>query len=977
MTPTLLNLDPSQIKVALISLIPAMVNVAIFVYIFFFLPRSKTNTSFAVFVFLAGMWQMCEGLMKMSETAETALAWHRVAELFIICLTPSGIFFVLFFSQWMKKVSFNLLFTLLFLPGLSFIVAISQQLDECNMIKSSHWNWIPDPKITAVTLPIYIWCSLGNIVIQGLLWYYYSTVRKDKSQRRRALLLALGFTVPGIAGIITEVILPIVFKWNSIPVANSVMAVFSISSALLIKNYKSMDYSPKHHWEQIVQSMNEGLIIINNSNQIMYANKIFCELVGYTLKELRGKVAHDLFLNDGEKEKVLADRAERRKTNQWGNYEIQLKTKEGGKVWMMASGSPYLDKNGLVIGSIGILTDINKIKKTEGFFRALIENADEIIVLVNKEGEIFYFSPALERLTGYAAEEIVGKNKTFLMHPDHILESEKVRQEIITCPGKIIHRTSRFRKKDGTYLWVEGTTTNLLHDENVCALVVNFRDISARKIMEEELEQSEKNLKEAQAISNMGSWQVDFVNNSFGWSDESYEILGIEKGEIEPSLESFLSFIHPEDLAQVKNVIFRSNSTLQGFSYHCRIIRKDGLLRYVYSDCRFVLDKSGKPVRMYGIMHDITDRKLIEEHLISAKKQLEKNEHSLKEAQAMAHLGNWEVDLATNKVTWSDENYRILGYQPGSVEPSSDIFQASIHPDDLERVKQILENSIKTCTPYSFYHRVVHPSGEIRRIFSSAQFDFDASNKPLRLYGTGLDVTEISEKEEKLKVANKDLEMFIYKASHDLRGPLASIIGLTQISQLEINDPLAGRYLSMIDGAARKLDSTLISLTQSMHIKDTKVFDNEINFDELILNACSKFEYSPGFSRLQIKSNVLINTSFVSSKVIIESIIQNLIENAIKYQNYNSSKSFLNINVVGNCNKLRIELEDNGIGIDKFVQQKIFEMYFRGTTESTGSGLGLYLVKVGVDRLGGKIDIESEKGKGTTFVIDLPLEQKN
>jgi signal transduction histidine kinase len=233
------------------------------------------------------------------------------------------------------------------------------------------------------------------------------------------------------------------------------------------------------------------------------------------------------------------------------------------------------------------------------------------------------------------------------------------------------------------------------------------------------------------------------------------------------------------------------------------------------------------------------------------------------------------------------------------------------------------------------------------------------------------DVTERKKTEEALKTTNQELETFIYRASHDLRGPLASIIGLANLSKLEIKDTLALKYLDMIGTGTEKLDYTLTELVKAMEIKNIENFSNVIDFESMIKEAIVKFEFFPGYSRLKIDIEISLEKIFTSNRFILETIIQNLVENAIKYQNYNCPEPFLKIKVSENEDGVDIVVQDNGLGIQKSIQKRIFEMYFRGASDLKGSGLGLYLVKKGVEKLNGIINLDSEKGEGAIFTIKL------
>ncbi|HEY6160608.1 MAG TPA: HAMP domain-containing sensor histidine kinase [Bacteroidia bacterium] len=231
----------------------------------------------------------------------------------------------------------------------------------------------------------------------------------------------------------------------------------------------------------------------------------------------------------------------------------------------------------------------------------------------------------------------------------------------------------------------------------------------------------------------------------------------------------------------------------------------------------------------------------------------------------------------------------------------------------------------------------------------------------------------VLKKKEGLKEANRELENFIYKATHDLRGPLSSIIGLISISKTDIEDEKASNYMAMIESAARQLDTTLSGLMQSIRIKDAKDFNEPIDLPVLLEEIKERLKFKEGFDGILIQTQIEPGITFVSNKLIISSLVQNFMDNAIKYRDERKKERYLRINIQKDGDRLRMIFSDNGIGIARELQEKIFDMYYRATENSSGSGLGLYLVKAGVDKLGGKISVQSEPGMGSTFTVEIPM----
>jgi len=389
---------------------------------------------------------------------------------------------------------------------------------------------------------------------------------------------------------------------------------------------------------------------------------------------------------------------------------------------------------------------------------------------------------------------------------------------------------------------------------------------------------------------------------------------------------------------------------------------KLGVTDYAIKDKLFLLNAK--------IIRALKEAKEKKEKLI-AEQKLVQSQKSLAEAQAIAHIGNWETEFPSGFTSWSDEAFAILGLSPDEISPSLFAFLSFVHPDEREKISEIIKKSKSNKEDFSFYCRIIRKDGAQRHLYTDCRFIAEKKDA-FHLKGIIHDVTASKKMEEELKASNKELETFIYRASHDLRGPLSSIIGLTRVSKHEITDEKSKAYFQMVETSAKKLDDTLISLVQSMTMRDTNLSCEEIDLHAVIREVLNQLQFHEGFSRMDISVNNPAALKIRSSKMIIGSVFQNLIQNAIKYQNYQQEKSFLKITISKEGNIAKMIFEDNGIRIEESFQGKIFSMYFRATTSGSGSGLGLYIVKLGIEKLGGTIELKSEKGSGSSFIVSLP-----
>jgi signal transduction histidine kinase len=220
-------------------------------------------------------------------------------------------------------------------------------------------------------------------------------------------------------------------------------------------------------------------------------------------------------------------------------------------------------------------------------------------------------------------------------------------------------------------------------------------------------------------------------------------------------------------------------------------------------------------------------------------------------------------------------------------------------------------------------------------------------------------------------VRNTELDNFVYKVSHDLRAPLSSVLGLINLARLPGNDDNLKDYFGVIEKKVNQLDHFITDVLS--HSKNLKldVIIEAIDFHELIDQTFIDLSYLKGAE--QIKRSIIVNGAvFYSDRWRIAEIFRNLVSNAIKYRDFNKSNPEINVAIVIDENQAIITFKDNGIGIELHNLEKIFNMFYRASEQSDGSGLGLYIVKNATDKLRGEVQVSSTIGEGTSFVINLP-----
>lgn len=226
----------------------------------------------------------------------------------------------------------------------------------------------------------------------------------------------------------------------------------------------------------------------------------------------------------------------------------------------------------------------------------------------------------------------------------------------------------------------------------------------------------------------------------------------------------------------------------------------------------------------------------------------------------------------------------------------------------------------------------------------------------------------------KLQEANKELKTFIYRASHDIRGPICSLKGLISVAKNEAGENNLGQLMDFMDNSANRLDTILIHLISTLELKDKEIQPEAIDFKELIGDILDQHKGSSKFQRLELSVKT-VPPVYLSDKKILIAIFKNIIDNAVKYHNYSIERPCIGIEVKEAESGLEITIADNGVGIRPELVDKVFDMFFRASSQTEGIGLGLYLTKIGVEKLNGTISLKSEEREGTEVSIFIPAEK--
>ncbi len=284
-----------------------------------------------------------------------------------------------------------------------------------------------------------------------------------------------------------------------------------------------------------------------------------------------------------------------------------------------------------------------------------------------------------------------------------------------------------------------------------------LQDVTERVQVGSELARTLRGLERAQQIARVGSWEWDAETDTHSWSDEAFRVLGLEPGSLVPDGQTFLRFVHPDDIESVKEASAQLFGAGTPLNIEYRIIRADGVERMVKVQAEMEKDDAGQPVRIVGIAQDITDQRTAETALADSL-------HFLKEAQRIGQMGSWELTLETGKIVWSDQNYRLLGLDPESVEPSFELLLDMIHPDDREAMRARNERAVAEGAVAPIEYRLCRADGATRVLLSVGEVVYGTDGTAVRLRGTVQDITDRKNAEEALRKSEARLNAFFTEA---------------------------------------------------------------------------------------------------------------------------------------------------------------------------------------------------------------------
>lgn len=494
-----------------------------------------------------------------------------------------------------------------------------------------------------------------------------------------------------------------------------------------------------------------------------------------------------------------------------------------------------------------------------------------------------------------------------------------------------------------------------------------------------ELRDGAERLQLALDAAHMGSWDWSLNTGIIAWSEEIEQMYGLDPGAFDGAYETLLSLIHPDDRSYVQDLVADVlSSPSASLLVEHRIIRADGEIRWLEARGKVHRNRAAKPVRMTGTVVDITDRKRYEEAL----RQAEEKYRSIVEN---AVFGIFQSSPDGQYISVNTAMAHLHGYNtPDEMLRSVTDIGSQIYVDasDRERFAQTLQAE---GVVFGFEARNRRKDGTIIWISCNARSVKDELGRVLYYEGTVEDITDRKyasvERERllgELSAKNAELERFVYTVSHDLKSPLVTIVGFLGFLEedFKAGDGNAfNRDLDRIYRATFKMQDLLRDLLDLSRIGRMMNEPTDVSFDTLVTEAVELTQGRLHERGVQVNIEPGMPRVFGDAKRLLE-LVQNLIDNAAKYMGPQTEPR-IEIGSKGFENGMPVfYIRDNGIGVSPEHHDRIFGLFNKLDPNVEGTGVGLALVKRIVEFHGGRIWVESEIGKGSTFFFTLPSPQQ-
>ncbi|MGX5802445.1 PAS domain-containing sensor histidine kinase [Bradyrhizobium sp. Arg314] len=722
----------------------------------------------------------------------------------------------------------------------------------------------------------------------------------------------------------------------------------------------------------IVDSIPATISAHTPEGEIEFVNHQLVEYFGKTLEEIKhwktDEVTHP---EDIERTVELFSRSIA--TGAPFDFEVRARRFDGVYRWLQTRGLPLRDADGRIIRWYNLLIDIDERKRAEEALRASERNLNEIINTIpasawsaRPDGTAEFFNQHYLDYVGLTAEQAQDWGWTVVVHPDDLAGLTVIWQTIMAS-GKAGETEARLRRADGEYRWLL-FRVNPLRDES--GTIVKWygvnTDIEDRKRSEESFRAIVETSPECvQVIAREGTV---LRMNAAGAAMAGFASADIVVGR------SFFDFVASEHRTQYREFHESVCAGQKGF-LEFDLISGQGLRRHMETHAAPMRGGDGAVVQL-GVTRDITARKQAEE-------KLRRSEAFLAEGQHLARMGNLSWNVTSGEIIWSEQLYRIFGFEPGTVV-TLDKIAARVYLEDMPLMTDMMERAQRGESDFEYQHRIVLPDQSVKHLHLIAHRARDRTDQ-IEYMGSVIDITQRRLSEEAIEKLRSEfaqvtrimsLGALTASIAHEVNQPLAGIItnAGTCLRMLAADPP----NIAVAQETARRTirdgnrAADVIARLRALFRKRT------ITIEPLDLNEAVREVVTLAGSDLQ-RSRVVLRTQLADGipivggdQIQIQQVIMNLLRNASDaMSSVNDRPRRLLIRTESDeDNHVRLSVQDVGIGFGPEAAGRLFEAFY--TTKSDGMGIGLSVSRSIIESHGGRLWARANDGPGATFSFLIP-----
>jgi PAS domain S-box-containing protein len=609
------------------------------------------------------------------------------------------------------------------------------------------------------------------------------------------------------------------------------------------------------------------------------------------------------------------------------------------------------------------------------FYRALVENAGDIVTLLDRNSTIIYQSPAIREVLGYGPEPFIGMSVIDGVHPE---DRERMRAHFNECvhsPDWVSMETFRLPHRDGSWRWMEARAKNLLGDADVGAILCVTRDVTEARRLEHQLHEAEK-------LARFGHWRWAKGAPSPAWSEGVAKILDRTVATMPSGGDWYNELVHPDDRNELLSKFIDAFETKETVLCTTRFLARDGSYRYIKTHAYAEPDARGEIGALVGLAEDVTQEVCAHEAL-----QRSEAKYRLIAEQASDIIHHIAPDGRLLYMSPSVDS--ILGYKP---EDFTDLASMAdrIHPDDAARFRAGYRDFVHNRDMLRLEYRFRHKAGHYAWLETTMRAVREADGTLKEITGMTRDMSERKKHEielmdarERAEAANRTKSRFLANMSHELRTPLNAIIGFSDMLKLEMFGKLGNaryvEYAQLINESGGLLLDLISDILDMSKIEAGKydLHRERVNVEEIVEQALKLVHgraEACGLTLLVRIAPEAAGLPLVADSRALKQILLNLLSNAVKFT---PAGGQIVIGAAAVEGGIRFHVEDTGRGIAKDHIPRLARAFEQVSSDAElskqGTGLGLALVRSLAELHGGSILIESELGKGTCVSVDLPI----